>query len=133
MAEIVEYIRSKKYREIVEEKIEIIYKKDNNGNQLTEWVNKKDISTYVLKGKVDRKRLWVRLGRGKPIGVIVSSAPGSIGWSMVKHPDRFTKEEALKFARAREMNPNPNENIPYSIRNQVQILIEKSKKVTNTN
>jgi hypothetical protein len=133
MAELVEYIRSKKYQEVVEEQIEIIYKKDADGTRLVEWIDKANVSNYQVKGKVDKKRSWVRLGRGRPIGVIVSNAPGSIGWSLVKHPDKFNKTIALTLARNREKKSTSDlfESIPYSIRNQVQILLEKSRKINS--
>jgi len=110
--ELVEYIRSRKYREVVEEKMEIVYKKDSNGNPTDQ---------------IDRKRLWVRLGRGKPIGVIISNGAGSVGWSLVKHPDKFDRTMALNIARERELYHH-NDPVPYSIQDQVQKMLNRSKK-----
>ena len=108
--ELIEYIRDNHYRDIVEEKMEEIYKV-KNGEQ-----------------KVDRKRLWVRLGRGKPVGVIVSNGNGTVGWSLVKYPDQFNRETALRIARAREMNNDNPEPIPYKIENQIKKMLARSKK-----
>jgi hypothetical protein len=107
--ELIMYVRDRKYREIVEERMEVIYKKNSE--------------------VVDRKRLWVRLGRAKPIGVVISDPDKEkIGWSLVKYPDHFNKEKALELARYR-MNTSTNEEIPHKIIPVIMKMMERKQKV----
>jgi hypothetical protein len=110
--ELVMYVRDKRFRDIVDEKVVKVYKKDTEGKDTT---------------KVDKKEYWVRLGRARPIGLLVSNSKGSVGWSLVHDPDQFNRVEAFRIARDREKK-SEYEVIPNKIRKLRQIMIDKSNK-----
>jgi hypothetical protein len=74
---------------------------------------------YVLK--------YVRNEDGHPVGCVVATGPGQIGWSACHPNDRFNKELARRIAigRAQAGSGTPELAVPWSKGNQFDNVIDE--------
>ena len=118
---LVEYVRDRKNSKIVDERVEVVHKKNEKGKE-------KEI-----------KELWVKLEKGCPIGVVVSTGHGTVGWSLLRKGDTFSKKRAIKIALGREQYfetlkekdfyyGNKGHRIPTKIISFLDKMNERSKK-----
>jgi hypothetical protein len=83
----------------------------------------------VLEKKIEDGKCWVRVSKGKRVGMVVSNGYNSVGWSLCNKDDEFDREKGLQIARQREQKKDTLEKIPYCIKQHVERMLERSKKV----
>lgn len=57
---------------------------------------------------------YVRNARNHPIGVVVSTGPNTIGWSLLNKKDHWDREKGIFIARNRAEN-GFNSKIPHAV------------------
>lgn len=99
-----------------------------NGNpELRKTVRNSNIRNIVEERIDDKGRLWVRLSRGKKIGIIVAIGLEKVGYSYCNIMDDFDYEVGLKIARNRAMNGFSGP-VPVKLRKDYEKMVERSKR-----
>jgi len=83
----------------------------------------------MVEDKVDEKgRTWIRLNRGRKIGVVVALGKDKIGFSSCVYPDEFNKDEALKRAIDRANGIVETGIIPHKVRKDYDWVVARAQR-----
>ena len=74
-------------------------------------------------------RKYVRDRHGHPIGVVLSNAKNSVGWSLCarSHGDHFDYEKGIMIAQNREANGYDPDKVPQSLKADFIQMLERSR------
>lgn len=71
---------------------------------------------------------YVRDNKRKPIGVVVATDLGKVGWSLCHKDDKWDKNIALSTAINRADDINTEGPIPHTVRHIVHHMVDRAKR-----
>jgi len=72
---------------------------------------------------------YIKNSKGKRIGVVVATSPGTIGWSLCKKCDRFNPNLGLRIAEGRaNFGTNLPNNVPYTVYPYMLKMLDRAKR-----